>query len=130
MLKISISGVRGIVDESLTAEVAENFARAFGTYTKGGKIVIGRDTRSHGEYLKKIILLGLKSSGCEIIDLGICPTPTVGILTKHLRARGGIVITASHNPPQWNGIKFFGADGIFLTPEEFNKLVKLYEKNE
>ncbi|MFA6431434.1 MAG: phosphoglucosamine mutase, partial [Candidatus Margulisiibacteriota bacterium] len=113
-LKISISGVRGFVPASLTPEVCLNFAKAFGTYLGGGKVVIGTDSRKTSEFIKGIIFSGLLSTGCKVVDLGICPTPTVGIMTKHLNADGGIIITASHNPLPWNGIKFLRGDGIFL----------------
>src|SRR3989339_18207 len=127
MLKITISGVRGRVDEGLTPETVLDFARAFGTYLKGGKVVVGCDTRASGEYLKGIVFSGLLSCGCNVIDLGIATTPTVGIMTKHLKAKGGIVITASHNPNPWNGLKFISSDGLFLVPLEFEKMVKIYE---
>jgi len=127
VLKVTISGIRGIVDESLTDEVVQNFAQAFGTYLNGGKVVVGSDTRKSGEKIKKIVLKALQSCGCEVIDLGISTTPTVGILTTHFGAAGGMVITASHNPNPWNGLKFIASDGIFLTPKEFEKFVKIYE---
>jgi len=127
MLKISISGVRGIVPESLNDEVVQNFAKAFGTYLDGGKVVVGCDTRPSGIRIKQIVFESLLSCGCEVIDLGISTTPTVGILTSHLKARGGIVITASHNPNPWNGLKFIAEDGIFLTPSEFEKFITIYE---
>lgn len=128
MLKISISGVRGIVGESLTPEVILEFSKAFGTYLKGKTVVLGADTRPSNEEIKDIVFDGLTSCGCNVIDLGITTTPTVGILTRHLKAAGGMVLTASHNPNPWNGLKFIAGDGIFLAPKEFNKLVKIYEK--
>ncbi|MFH1386872.1 MAG: phosphoglucosamine mutase [bacterium] len=126
-LKISISGIRGYVPESLTPEVCLDFAKAFGTYLNGGKVVIGIDSRATSEYIKGIIFAGLMSCGCEVIDLGICPTPTVGIMTKQLKAKGGIIVTASHNPLPWNGIKFVRADGIFLNEAQAGKFIKIYE---
>ena len=127
-LKISISGVRGIVGESLTPEITLAFAQAFGTFTKGGKIVVGMDSRTSGPALKSAIFAGLLSCGCETIDIGICPTPTVQLMVKELRAQGGIIVTASHNPAEWNGIKFVRADGIFLNEKEANELIEIYEQ--
>ncbi|MFA5840216.1 MAG: phosphoglucosamine mutase [Candidatus Margulisiibacteriota bacterium] len=132
-LKISISGVRGFVPESLTPEVCLNFAKAFGTYLSQNhlkglhpKVVIGTDSRASSEFIKGIIFQGLLSTGCEAIDLGICPTPTVGIMTRELHADGGIVITASHNPLPWNGLKFMRGDGIFLNESQATKLIDIF----
>lgn len=131
-LKISISGVRGLVPETLTSEVCLDFAKAFGTYLlekspqASPKIVVGSDPRSSSESIKKIVFSGLLSCGCEVIDLGICPTPTVGIMIRELTAAGGIVITASHNPLPWNGLKFIREDGIFLNENQANRLIEIY----
>ena len=89
---------------------------------------MGRDTRKSGEIFRGTVLSGLLSTGCEVIDLGICPTPTVGIAVKGLKAKGGIMLTASHNPAEWNGLKFFNSDGIFLDEKEGKKLFSLAEK--
>lgn len=129
VLKISISGVRGIAGKSLTPEVCLNFAKAFGTYLKGGCVTIGTDTRSSSEFIKGIVLQGLLSCGCRVIDLGIVPTPTVGIMVRELKAAGGMIITASHNPPEWNGLKFIRDDGIFLNQKQAEKLIALYESH-
>lgn len=127
MLKIGISGVRGIAGDSLTPEVCLAFAKAFGTYLKGGSVVIGTDTRTSSEFIKGIVMQGLLSSGCRVHDLGIVPTPTVGITVRELKADGGVIITASHNPPEWNGLKFIREDGIFLNQKQAEKLINLYE---
>lgn len=133
-LKISISGVRGFVPDSLTPEICLDFAKAFGTYliesdhgVKIKTVVVGTDPRASSEFIKGIVFSGLLSTGCKVIDLGICPTPTVGIMTRALKADGGIVITASHNPLPWNGLKFMREDGIFLNEKQANKFIKIYE---
>src|SRR3989338_8796709 len=113
-LKISLSGVRGTLPDALTPEVCLDFAKAFGTYLEGGKVVVGTDPRKSSEFIKGIVFQGLLSTGCKVVDLGICPTPTVGIMTRELRAAGGLIITASHNPLPWHGLKFLRDDGIFL----------------
>jgi phosphoglucosamine mutase len=128
-LKISISGVRGFVPEDLTPEVCLDFAKAFGTYLGSGDktIVVGTDPRASSKDIKKIIFSGLLSTGCKVIDLGICPTPTVGLMTRELKTTGGIIITASHNPLPWNGLKFVRNDGIFLNEKQVSRLIEIYE---
>jgi phosphomannomutase len=127
MLKISISGVRGIAGDSLTPEICLNFAKAFGTYLMGGSVVIGTDTRASSELIKGIVMQGLLSCGCRVFDAGIVPTPTVGLAVKELSASGGIIITASHNPPEWNGLKFVREDGIFLNSKQAEMLIAIYK---
>jgi phosphomannomutase len=97
-LKISVSGVRGVVGESLTPTLLARFAQAFGTYVGRGAIVIGRDTRTSGEMVRRAVVAGLLSTGCRVIDLDVCPVPTVQLMVRRRAARGGIAITASHNP--------------------------------
>lgn len=123
-LLLSISGMRGIVGEGLAPEVVLTYALAFGNYCKGGKVVLGKDPRASGEMLKPAAISGLLASGCDVIDLGICPTPTVEIAAEDSKAYG-LVITASHNPIQWNGLKFIGPDGIFLSAAQVQKLFRL-----
>jgi phosphomannomutase len=129
-LKISISGVRGVVGESLTPELVARFAQAFGTYVGGGRVVIGRDPRTSGEMVRQAVVAGLASSGCRVADLGVCPTPTVQLLVRQLAAQGGIAITASHNPPEWNALKFVGGDGLFLSAARGRELLDIYHQGE
>jgi phosphomannomutase len=124
----SISGIRGIVGKTFTPDKVLKVTSAFGNYCAGGKVILGRDTRKSGEVFREVTLSGLLSTGCEVVDLGICPTPTVGIAVKGLKAEGGIMITASHNPVEWNGLKFFNAKGIFLDEKEGRKFFSLAEK--
>ncbi len=128
-LMISISGVRGVVGKGLTPDKVAGFAMAFGTFVKGGTVVIGSDTRPSREMVKHAVISGLIGTGCTVIDLGICPTPTVLYNVGKLRTDGGIAITASHNPAQWNAMKFIGQDGIFLNKQEANKVIALYIGN-
>ncbi|MCX5726264.1 MAG: phosphoglucosamine mutase [Candidatus Saganbacteria bacterium] len=127
-LKISISGIRGIVGESLTEEVVSGISKAFGTYLKEGKVAVGCDTRRSSKPFKAQVLTGLAETGCVPVDLGICPTPTVGIAIKELKLSGGIMVTASHNPKEWNGLKLFSENGTFLKEEEMNKVIETWEK--
>ncbi|MFA5103610.1 MAG: phosphoglucosamine mutase [Candidatus Margulisiibacteriota bacterium] len=127
-LKISISGIRGITGESLTNEVVDSFAAAYAMYTKNGRIVVGSDGRSSGAHIRTLVIGRLNKSGCEVIDVGIAPTPTIQLAVKYLSADGGIIVTASHNPPQWNGLKFVRSDGIFLNEKQAAELIGIYEK--
>jgi phosphomannomutase len=116
-LMLSISGARGIVGDSMTPAVAVDFAAAFGTWawetsgTAQPTICLGRDTRPSSEMLTAAAAAGLDAVGARVIDLGVVPTPTVGIMVSQRDAAGGMMITASHNPEQWNGLKCIGADG-------------------
>ena len=121
-LIVSVSGVRGIIGDSLTPEVAFHFGAAFGSLNKGGKIVLGRDSRVSGPMLSSAVVAGLVSTGCKVVDIGITSTPTVQIMTKELNADGGIEITASHNPVMWNGLKFMSADGLFVSERTGEKI--------
>ncbi len=129
-LKISISGVRGVVGESLTPILLTRFAQAFGTYVGARTIVIGRDPRTSGEMVKQAVVAGLLSSGCSIVDIGMCPVPTIQLLVRHHRAHGGIAITASHNPAEWNALKFIGRDGFFLNSGQARELLDIYHQGE
>ena len=126
-LLFSISGVRGIVGDSLTPQVVSDFGKAFGSFINRGKIVIGQDTRKSGNILKKSFIEGILSTGCDVIDLGILPTPTILFNIKSLEAAGGAIITASHNPKEWNGIKFANQEGIFLNDSKMRELSNIYE---
>ena len=129
-LKISISGVRGVIGDSLSPILLTRFAQAFGTYVGSGSIVIGRDPRTSGEMVKQAVLAGLLSSGCKVIDVGMCPVPTVQLLVKELEAHGGLAITASHNPPEWNALKFIGPDGLFLSAGSAREMLDIYHQGE
>ncbi|HUS06278.1 MAG TPA: hypothetical protein VMZ52_08285, partial [Bryobacteraceae bacterium] len=109
LLKIGVSGIRGVVGEFLTPSLANAFGQAFGTYVGRGRVIVGRDTRSTGEMLQHAVHCGLLSAGCEVVDVGILPTPGIQIFTAATRARGGIALTASHNPPEYNALKLFNA---------------------
>ena len=129
-LKISISGVRGVIGESLSPTLLTRFAQAFGTYVGSGTIVIGRDPRTSGEMALQAVIAGLLSSGCRVLDLDIAPVPTVQLLVRQRRAQGGIAITASHNPPEWNALKFVGADGLFLSVGQARELLDIYHQGD
>jgi phosphomannomutase len=127
-LKISISGIRGIAGGSLSDNVISDFSKAFASYINKGVIVAGRDPRASGEKIKDLVISSLNGFGIDVIYLGICPTPTVQLMVKELKADGGIIVTASHNPAEWNGLKFVRKDGIFLNKDEAERLIEIYDK--
>ncbi|MFL6208638.1 MAG: phosphoglucosamine mutase [Pyrinomonadaceae bacterium] len=129
-LKISISGVRGVIGDSLSPTLLTRFAQAFGTYVGSGTIVIGRDPRTSGEMVKQAVVAGLLSSGCRVVDVGMCPVPTVQLMVRRHGAHGGIAITASHNPPEWNALKFIGPDGLFLGAGSAHEMLDIYHQGE
>jgi phosphomannomutase len=129
-LKISISGVRGVVGDSLTPQLAGRFAAAFGTYAGRGKVIVGRDARPSGEMLENAVFAGLLAVGCQPVAIGVCPIPSVLLLTKELRAQGGVVVTASHNPREWNGLKFLSGRGLYLSATEVAEFLDIYHQGE
>jgi phosphomannomutase len=129
-LKISISGVRGVVGDSLSPTLLANFAQSFGTYVGGATVVVGRDTRTSGEMVRHAVVSGLIATGCQVIDVGVCPVPTVQLAVRNLHAQGGIAVTASHNPADWNALKFIKGDGFFLSSYEAEELLRIYHQHE
>src|SRR5438876_1187138 len=124
-LMVSVSGIRGLVGTDLTPEMVARWAAAFGTWARDGNrpsgrravrpsVVVGRDARTSGPMFAQAATAGLNSIGCDVIDVGLVATPTVQLAVEHHRAAGGIILTASHNPIEWNALKFVGPDGIFL----------------
>jgi phosphomannomutase len=129
-LKISVSGVRGVVGEFLTPNLACAFAQAFGTYVGQGRVVLGRDTRPSGAMLEHAVACGLLAAGCEVVKVGVQPTPTIQVYVAETGARGGIAITASHNPPEYNALKLFNREGLFFNQYERAELIDLYHQSQ
>ncbi len=127
-LLISVSGIRGIVGQSLTPEVVMHYARGFGRFIEGGAVVIGRDTRYHGPMLAAAAAAGLMSAGCDVLDIGVVTTPTAEFAVKRTGSAGGVVITASHNPIEYNALKLIGSRGMFLTESESKKYLRVVER--
>ena len=123
-LMVSVSGVRGRVGEALTPEIIAKFASGFGAWAKkragGGRaaIVVGRDSRVSGPMFQPVVISALQSVGCDVILVGMAPTPTIQLAVEHHHAAGGLAITASHNPIEWNALKFIGPSGLFLDGTE------------
>jgi phosphomannomutase len=124
---LSISGLRGVIGNGLEPDYVMRFAAALGTMTGGGTIVLARDGRSTGPMVKHAVLAGLLASGCRVIDAGIASTPTCGVLVDHLQANGGLQITASHNPAQWNGLKPFSSAGGIFNAEKGSRLIEILD---
>ncbi|MFA5859137.1 MAG: phosphoglucosamine mutase [Elusimicrobiota bacterium] len=129
-LKISVAGVRAVVGDTLTPQLITRFAQAFGTYKAGGKIVVGSDTRVSGDMVKYAVFSGLIAAGCEVVDLGICPVPTLQVMVRELNVDGGVMITASHNPVQWNALKFYNTDATLLNARQGEELLDIYHQGE
>ncbi len=122
--------MRGIVGETFTPEVAVGFSQAFGTYLDGGRILVCRDTRASGPMVRAAVIAGLLAAGCEVIDLGVSPTPSLQLAVTWLKADGGIAITAGHNPSQWNALKFVRNDGLYLNPTQAEELLDIFHQGE
>lgn len=122
-LIISVSGVRGIVGDGLDSKVAQKLGRAYAsTLKKAGKIVLARDSRPSGGELAESVGQALSEMGFDVIDLGIVSTPGAALMIGKLGAEGAVVITASHNPGQWNGMKFLGPDGLGVSAEDMAEI--------
>lgn len=130
-LMVGVSGVRGRVGDGLTPEIVAQFAAAFGAYSireTGRKtIVLGRDSRVSGPMFSRAVTAALQSVGADVIDVGIAPTPSVQLSVEDLKAAGGLAVTASHNPIEWNALKFIGPDGMFLDAEQGGRMRSLLE---
>jgi len=118
-LMVGVSGIRGIVGKDLTPEIVARYAAAFGTWARTGgmrrpRIVLGRDARTSGPMFAQAASAGLESVGCDVIDIGLTTTPSAQLAVEYHHAAGGIILTASHNPIEWNALKFVGPDGVFI----------------
>ena len=129
-LMVSISGIRGIVGDGLDPEVLVKYTSAYAEFIKKGKVVVGRDARISGEMVNSIVTGTLLAKGLDVIDIGICPTPTVQYTVKTLSAQGGIAISASHNPNEWNALKLLNSTGQFMTPDENLELLKILDSDQ
>ncbi|MCH8533704.1 MAG: phosphoglucosamine mutase [Flavobacteriaceae bacterium] len=135
----SISGIRGTIGgktkENLTPVDAVKFASAYGTWLKNkypnnARVVVGRDARISGEMIQSLVMQSLVGLGIEVVDLGLSTTPTVEVAVTHEEAQGGIILTASHNPKEWNALKLLNEKGEFLNAEEGQKILSLAENED
>lgn len=124
------SGIRGEIGSEINSELALKVGKALGTYLKNqGTVVVGYDTRTTNEMLEHAITAGLVESGVDVIKLGMVPTPLVGYATEKLNASAGVMLTASHNPSQYNGIKLWNNNGMAYTPEQEKEMEDIYFSN-
>jgi phosphomannomutase len=132
-LMLSVSGARGIVGRTMTHAVAADFAAAFGSYIRASTgsdqplLCVGRDSRPSGEELEAAVMDSLAAVGARVIDLGIIATPTVGVMIGRHGADGGMVVTASHNPAQWNGLKCLNSDGVAPPPADASEIIRRFK---
>ncbi|MGE3182203.1 MAG: phosphoglucosamine mutase [Phycisphaerae bacterium] len=129
-LMVGVSGIRGLVGETLTPQVTMEFAAAYGTMLNGGRVVLGRDSRPSGAMYAAAATAGLAATGCEVTDLGIAMTPTVGHAIRTGKYDGGFVITASHNPSQWNGLKTLDHLGLAPDVARAERIAQIRDKGE
>ncbi len=119
-LMVSVSGFRGRVGPSLSPELVAGLGAAYGAFLReegdGDTVIVGRDSRTSGPMLMRAAVAGLLSAGCRVVELGVVPTPTLMLAVKDAGAAGGIAVTASHNPAEWNALKFAARGGVFLEP--------------
>jgi len=128
-LIVSISGIRGIAGQSLTNQVVAQFASAFACFLpERAAVVLARDTRPSGKEFASVAARALSRAGCTVHDVGACPTPTAKLMVCKLGAQGALIITASHNPAPWNGLKLIRDDGIFLNAEQGERVEMLYNE--
>jgi len=129
-LMISVAGVRGIVGETLDPSVVARFSAAFAKALPGkGPVVVGRDARISGPVMRLAAAAGVNAAGRDVVDIGLATTPTTQLAVEHLRAAGGIILTASHNPAPWNALKFLSARGEFLGSEEGKEVRVRFEQS-
>lgn len=129
-LMVSVSGIRGVIGDGLEPQTLIKYASAYADFIGKDKVVIGRDARISGDMVQSIVTGTLLSKGIDVIEIGICPTPTVQYTVKNLKADGGIAISASHNPNQWNALKLLNNTGQFMTPEQNKEMLALLDKSE
>jgi len=130
---VSVSGVRGRVGDGLTPEIITRFAAGFGAWARGRgasrTVVVGRDSRVSGPMFHRATIAALQSVGCNVLDVGLAPTPTIQLAVEEAHAAGGLAITASHNPIEWNALKFIGPSGLFLDAEEGSAMRAIVESD-
>jgi phosphomannomutase len=118
----SVSGIRGIVGEDLNPALTARHASALGVWADRATVAVGRDARGSGEMLAHAAISGLLAVGCRVVDLGLVSTPGVALMVRRLGCRAGLVVTASHNPIEYNGLKFLNAEGVAPPPDQAEKI--------
>lgn len=129
-LMISISGIRGLLSSGMNPETVSRFTAAYAAELNQGRVIVGRDARASGASLMSAVCSSLQFMGFDVVNLGIATTPTVEIMVDELKAEGGIIVTASHNGPDWNALKFLDSNGEFLSSEEIDRIKQRVESDE
>jgi len=127
---VSVSGIRGIIGNGLDPQTIVKYTSAYADFCGKGKIILGSDGRISGEMVRNLVVGTLTAKGNDVIDIGVCPTPTVLFNVKNLKAAGGIQISASHNPNEWNALKLLNKQGEFMSPEENKNMISLLDETE
>lgn len=122
------NGIRGVVNEEMTPEFATQVGLALGTYFNEKKVLLGYDIRTSNIILSKAVTSGMNSTGTNVVNVGLAPTPAIQFAVKYFKMDGAVIITASHNPPEYNGIKVVAADGVEITREEEEKIEEIFYK--
>src|SRR3990170_5736431 len=120
------NGIRGLVNKELTPEMAINVASSIGTFFKRKNLLVGHDARTSGPMFAKAVIAGLTATGCNVFLAGMAPTPALQFAVKNHCMGGGVIITASHNPPEYNGIKVIWNDGIEISHEQETEIENIY----
>jgi phosphomannomutase/phosphoglucomutase len=123
------NGIRGLVNKELTPELAITIGSAIGTYFGGGNLLVGHDARTSSPMLAKAVIAGLTAAGCHVLFAGMAPTPALQYAVKNHKLEGGVIITASHNPPEYNGIKVVWSDGIEIAREQEIEIENIFFEN-
>jgi phosphomannomutase len=126
-LMMSVSGVRGVVGETMTPQLAADLGCAYGTMLSGRRVVVARDSRPSGAMIRNAVVSGLLATGCDVVDLGVVSTPGAAMMIRTLGCAGGVVVTASHNPVIWNGIKFLTDEGLAPPKARAEAILGTYE---
>ncbi|MCR4395566.1 MAG: phosphoglucosamine mutase, partial [Candidatus Saccharicenans sp.] len=126
LLKLNISGIRGLVGQTITPELVIDFASAFGSMLPAGPVLVGRDSRRSGPMVQEAVRSALLSTGHEVINLGVCPTPIIQFLVRQHRAVGAVSISAGHNPAEWNALNFINSQGTYLNEFQGSELLDIY----
>jgi len=123
------NGIRGLVNKELTPEIAVRVGTAIGTFFKRKSLLVGYDARTSGPMFAKAVIAGLTATGCNVFSAGMCPTPALQFAVKNHCMGGGVIVTASHNPPEYNGIKVIWQDGIELSHEQETEIESIFFEN-
>ncbi|MHA2395997.1 MAG: phosphoglucosamine mutase [Candidatus Thorarchaeota archaeon] len=124
------NGIRGLINEEFTVDLVLNLGRAIGSVLGPGQIALARDSRMGGEMFSRTMIAGLLSTGCSVINLGAIPTPTLQFMVPRLNCVAGVMVTASHNPPEFNGIKVMGSNGIEVSRDTENQIETVYHSDD